>query len=61
MRGAALLLMASGWVILLAAIALLGKPSLQIDFALAGLVVEIVGAGWLIHLYRSDLLAEEEA
>ncbi len=57
MKLAGLLLLPAGWVIVLAAIALLSALSLRIGFILAGVGVEVLG---LVVVIRSHLTVQRE-
>ncbi len=47
------LLMVSGWLLLLAALVLLGSQGQRLVFAVAGLLVETLGLGVLAYGYRA--------
>lgn len=53
MRLAGFLLLLAGWVIVLAALALLKPVPLQAVFVLAGMGTELVGLGLAIHSHVS--------
>ncbi|HWC17954.1 MAG TPA: hypothetical protein VG498_13120 [Terriglobales bacterium] len=48
MKLAALLLLLSGWIVVIAAVALLGNAA-RVTFVLAGISVEALGLGLLFH------------
>jgi uncharacterized membrane protein YphA (DoxX/SURF4 family) len=53
MRLIAFLLMVSGWLLLLAALLLLGGLRLRFTFAASAVFVELLGLALLAHRYRS--------
>ena len=57
MKLAGFLLLLSGWIIALAAVAVLSQPGARAGFVLAGLVVEIVG---LVLTFRAHTHPKEE-
>jgi hypothetical protein len=50
-------LLLSGWLIVLAAVALLPSPATRVGFVLAGLIVEAAG---LALLFRAHIIARED-
>jgi membrane-bound ClpP family serine protease len=57
MKFAGVMLLLAGWIILLAAVALLASPAPRAAFVLAGMAVEVLG---LAILFRSNFIFRRE-